>query len=192
VNPTKIAVAGGSAGGYLALMVGLSDDKTGPGGDPKATVSAQVAAVIDMYGVVNFSKHGKGDVPGVDAAQQAAHLPEQQADRKDPPVSILHGTADTTVDIQQSKDIAAALAKAYVPYDLIIVDGAPHTFDLHPKASGWGPTALALAGQRQGDAQRDKERPRRPCRADLGFPGSNDREVIRRPAWHRPCLRVAA
>jgi len=137
VNPTKIAVAGGSAGGYLALMVGLSDDKTGPGGDPKATVSAQVAAVIDMYGVVNFSKHGKGDVPGVDAAQQAAYLPEQQADRKDPPVLILHGTADTTVDIQQSKDMAAALAKAYVPYDFIIVEGAPHTFDLHPKGKGW-------------------------------------------------------
>lgn len=137
VNPTKIAVAGGSAGGYLALMVGLSDDKTGPGGDPKATVSAQVAAVIDMYGVVNFSKHGKGDVPGIDAAQQAAYLPEQQADRKDPPVLILHGTADTTVDIQQSKDMAAALAKAYVPYDFIIVEGAPHTFDLHPKGKGW-------------------------------------------------------
>lgn len=64
VNPDRIAVAGGSAGGYLALMVGLSEDKTGPGGDPKATVSAKVAAVIDLYGVVNFSKHGKGDVPG--------------------------------------------------------------------------------------------------------------------------------
>ena len=141
VNPEKIAVAGGSAGGYLALMVGLSDDKTGPGGDPQASVSAKVAAVIDLYGVVNFSKHGKGDVPGVPAAEQAAYLPENQCDRADPPVLILHGTADTTVDIQQSKDLAVALAKAKVDHELIIVTGAPHTFDLHPKGAGWTRTA---------------------------------------------------
>ena len=142
VNPEKIAVAGGSAGGYLALMVGLSDDKTGPGGDPQASVSAKVAAVIDLYGVVNFSKHGKGDVPGVAAAQQASYLPENQCDPQDPPVLILHGTADTTVDIQQSKDMAMALAKAKVDHELIIVTGAPHTFDLHPKGTGWTRTSL--------------------------------------------------
>ena len=95
-----------------------------------------------MYGVVNFSKHGKGEVPGASAAEQAAYLPEQQADAKDPPVLILHGTADTTVDIQQSKDMATALAKAKVDHELIIVAGAPHTFDLHPKGSGWTRTAL--------------------------------------------------
>lgn len=142
VDPDKIAVAGGSAGGYLALMVGLSDDRTGPGGDPQAAVSAKVSAVIDMYGVVNFSKHGKGDVPRVSAAEQAAYLPENQCDPKDPPVLILHGDADTTVDLQQSKDMAAALAKAKVDHELIIVAGAPHTFDLHPKGAGWTRTAL--------------------------------------------------
>ncbi len=145
VNPDKIAVAGGSAGGYLALMVGLSDDRTGPGGDPQAKVPAKVSAVIDMYGVVNFSKHGKGDVPGATPAQQAAFLPENQCDPQDPPVLILHGTADTTVDLQQSRDMAAALAKAKVPHELIVVDGAPHTFDLHPKGSGWTRTALRWA-----------------------------------------------
>jgi acetyl esterase/lipase len=137
VDPGKIAVAGGSAGGYLALMVGLSDDRTGPGGDPQAKVPAKVSAVIDLYGVVNFSKHGKGDVPGAAAAEQAAYLPENQCDRADPPVLILHGDADTTVDLQQSKDMAAALAKAKVDHELIVVAGAPHTFDLHPKGSGW-------------------------------------------------------
>lgn len=142
VNPEKVAVAGGSAGGYLALMVGLSDDKTGPGGDPSAQVSAKVSAVIDMYGVVNFSKHGKGVVPGVSAADQAAYLPENQCDAQDPAVLILHGTADTTVDIAQSDAMAKALRSAKVPHEYIVVDGAPHTFDLHPKGKGWKRTAV--------------------------------------------------
>ena len=142
VNPDKIAVAGGSAGGYLALMVGLSDDRTGPGGDPAAKVSARVSAVIDMYGVVNFSKHGKGDVVGASAAEQQAYLPELQCDPQDPAVLILHGTADTTVDIAQSDDMAKALRTANTSYEYIVVDGAPHTFDLHPKGRSWKRTGV--------------------------------------------------
>lgn len=164
VNPDRIAVAGGSAGGYLALMVGLSDDKTGPGGDPKATVSAKVAAVIDLYGVVNFSKHGKGDVPGASAAEQAAYLPENQCDRADPPVLILHGTADTTVDIRQSRDMAAALAKAKVAHELIVVEGAPHTFDLHPKGTGW--TRVAVRWAANGNETRVETRNAQPGLAE--------------------------
>ena len=145
VNPDKIAVAGGSAGGYHALMVGLSDDKTGPGGDPAAKHSAKVSAVIDMYGVVNFAKRGKGEVPGTSPAEQAAYFPESQCDPQDPAVLILHGTADSTVDIAQSDDMAKALRSAKVSHEYIVVEGAPHTFDLHPKGKGWKRTGV-MAG----------------------------------------------
>ena len=147
VNPDKIAVAGGSAGGYLALMVGLSDDKTGPGGDPTAKHSAKVSAVIDMYGVVSFAKRGKGEVPGTSPAEQAAYLPESQCDAQDPAVLILHGTADTTVDIAQSDDMAKALRSAKTPYEYIVVEGAPHTFDLHPKGKGWKRTGVVAGAE---------------------------------------------
>lgn len=145
VNSDKIAVAGGSAGGYLALMVGLSDDKTGPGGDPAAKHSAKVSAVIDMYGVVNFSKHGKGEVVGATSAEQKAYLPELQCDAQDPAALILHGTADSTVDIAQSDDMAKALRSAKTSFEYIVVEGAPHTFDLHPKGKSWKRTGV-IAG----------------------------------------------
>ena len=153
VNPDKIAVAGGSAGGYLALMVGLSDDKTGPGGDPAAKHSAKVSAVIDMYGVVNFSKHGKGDVVGASAAEQQAYLPELQCDPQDPAVLILHGTADTTVDIAQSDGMAKALRTAKTSYEYIVVDGAPHTFDLHPKGRSWKRTGVFSGAEVNGSSE---------------------------------------
>ena len=153
LDPDRIAVAGGSAGGYLALMVGLSDDKTGPGGDPAAKHSAKVSAVIDFYGVVNFSKHGKGQVPGVAAAEQAAYLPENQCDPQDPPVLILHGTADTTVDIAQSDAMAKALRAAKVSHEYVVVDGAPHTFDLHPKGKGWKRTGVFAGAEVNGSSE---------------------------------------
>jgi acetyl esterase/lipase len=153
LDPDRIAVAGGSAGGYLALMVGLSDDKTGPGGDPAAKHSAKVSAVIDFYGVVNFSKHGKGQVPGVSAAEQAAYLPENQCDRQDPPVLILHGTADTTVDIAQSNAMAKALRAAKVSHEYVVVEGAPHTFDLHPKGKGWKRTGVFAGAEVNGSSE---------------------------------------
>jgi len=153
LDPNRIAVAGGSAGGYLALMVGLSDDKTGPGGDPAAKHSAKVSAVIDMYGVVNFSKHGKGQVPGVSAAEQAAYLPENQCDPQDPAVLILHGTADTTVDIAQSDAMAKALRAAKVSHEYVVVAGAPHTFDLHPKGQGWKRTGVFAGAEVDGSSE---------------------------------------
>jgi len=153
LDPDRIAVAGGSAGGYLALMVGLSDDKAGPGGDPTANHSAKVSAVIDMYGVVNFSKHGKGQVPGVSAAEQAAYLPENQCDPQDPAVLILHGTADTTVDIAQSDAMAKALRAAKVSHEYVVVAGAPHTFDLHPKGQGWKRTGVFAGAEVNGSSE---------------------------------------
>ena len=153
LDPDRIAVAGGSAGGYLALMVGLSDDKTGPGGDPAAKHSAKVSALIDFYGVVNFSKHGKGQVPGVSAAEQAAYLPENQCDAQDPPVLILHGTADTTVDIAQSDAMAKALRAAKVSHEYVVVEGAPHTFDLHPKGKSWKRTGVFAGAEVNGSSE---------------------------------------
>ena len=46
---------------------------------------------------------------------------------------IVHGTADTTVPLSQSEALADALEKTGAEYELVIIPGAAHTFDLQPK-----------------------------------------------------------
>ncbi len=56
IDPNKIAAAGGSAGGHLALMIGYSSDVPeleGNGGN--AGVSSRVQAVVDLYGPTDLT-----------------------------------------------------------------------------------------------------------------------------------------
>jgi dipeptidyl aminopeptidase/acylaminoacyl peptidase len=45
-----------------------------------------------------------------------------------PPVLILHGRADTTVDYLQAQELAGVLARHHVPHELLLLDGVGHTF----------------------------------------------------------------
>lgn len=83
-----------------------------------------------------------------------AHKPEEfrafspinHIDAKDPPVLILHGTADTTVEVADSERFAQALEKGGVRHQLVIIPGAPHTFDLQPKQRDLRPLILEFFG----------------------------------------------
>ena len=49
------------------------------------------------------------------------------------PMLILHGTADTTTPLSGSQRFAEKLEEVGVEHQLVIVEGAPHSFDLQPK-----------------------------------------------------------
>ena len=137
IDSQRIAVAGGSAGGYLALMVGLTDEKPELGGNPKATISSKVSAVINMYGVTSSGKHGKEMLANLGADADKIFSPMTYVTSKSVPVLILHGTADKTVDIKQSQNLEEVLIKNKVDYNFVEVEEGEHTFDLHPKGKGW-------------------------------------------------------
>ena len=149
LDTQHIGVIGGSAGGHLALMVGLTDKASGldPAG-PYADQSCAVQAVIDLYGPI-------ADTPKWTAtlvAQDAASAPElnkqvtplSYVDAKDPPVMIMHGTADTTVEVRDSEVMFQALKQVSPIHRLVIVPGAPHTFHLQPKQQDLRPTVLGF------------------------------------------------
>jgi acetyl esterase/lipase len=142
LDEKRIAVAGGSAGGYLALMVGLAPEQSELGGDPQARISSSVAAVIDFYGVTQASKHGKATLAGTGPEAEKRFMPATYAREGVPPVLVLHGDADTTVDIGDSRQLVAALRAAKVDHEFLVVKGGVHTFDLHPKGKSWTSTAI--------------------------------------------------
>ena len=70
--------------------------------------------------------------------------PVTHIDARDPPFLILHGTADKLVPVKQSETLAAALKKAGVEHELVIIEGAPHSFDLQPKERDLRPLVLGF------------------------------------------------
>ena len=149
LDPSHIGVIGGSAGGHLASMVGITDpdsglDPTGPYGDQ----SCRVNCVVDMYGPVDLVNHK--DIPALRKTHaEAPDLYRQfsiltHLDKSDPPFLILHGTADKLVDVEQARILNAALTKLGIEHQLEIIEGAPHTFHLQPKEKDLRPLVLAF------------------------------------------------
>ena len=155
VDPDRIAVIGCSAGGNLAAMLAL----TGPTDEfdavsPYPEISAAVRCAIDFYGVVELLDYHDMKM----FARTRAEAPElyrrgspnRYADAKDAPMLIVHGTADETVKVSHSEVLAAALAKAGVEHQLVLVPGAPHTFDLQPKERDLRPLVLEFLDKHLG------------------------------------------
>ena len=149
VDPERIGVIGGSAGGHLAAMLAVLGDKDGldPKG-PYGEFSCRVKCAVDLYGPADLAGHHDISMLGKRAAEAPelyrAASPVTYVDKTDPPILIVHGTADKTVDIAQAKLFAAKLKEAGARHELVIVEGAPHTFHLQPKQRDLRPVVLGF------------------------------------------------
>jgi dipeptidyl aminopeptidase/acylaminoacyl peptidase len=64
--------------------------------------------------------------------------------KDDPPILILHGTADKTTPPDQSARFHEAAKKIGVQCELIIIEGAPHSFHLQPKQRDLRPEVIGF------------------------------------------------
>ena len=152
LDSAHIGVIGGSAGGHLASMVGITGPESGldPVG-PYAGQSCRVNCVVEMYSPVDIEN--LKDLPAL--RKSRAEAPEiyrqfsilTHLDKSDPPFLILHGTADKLVDVGQAKILDAALTKLGIEHQMDIIEGAPHTFHLQPKEKDLRPEVLAFFDQ---------------------------------------------
>src|SRR5205085_5136651 len=114
--------------------------------EPDGKLSCRVQCAVDMYGPIDILQVRDTPMLGKTRAEAPdlyrAASPLSYLDRGDPPILILHGTADQTVPVSQSELFAAALKKAGVEHELILIEGAPHTFHLQPKQRDLRPLVL--------------------------------------------------
>jgi acetyl esterase/lipase len=144
IDPEKIGVWGGSAGGHLVSMLGLTGnvkELEGQSGSPGP--SSRVACVVDFCGPSDFmaiaklkadaGRHAFGPVEkllgGPIAEKQdlaRAASPVTYVSKDAPPFLIVHGTADPVVPLSQAERLYQALKHANQQVTFIKVEGGGH------------------------------------------------------------------
>lgn len=128
----RIVVGGESSGGHLAGCVGYIQDPRLSGipvPQPEPAACILVNPIVDLTSISwAMSKPGlsPGDIPAAESISPIFHV-----DSDSPPAVLLHGSDDTIVSPQQSKDFAQSLYSHSIVAQLRIWDGKPHAFFLY-------------------------------------------------------------
>ncbi len=136
VDTRRIVVTGGSAGGHLSLMVGMTP-KSAKLGPP-----AKIAAVVNFYGITDVGDQLSGpnmrDYAVTWVPEQSGRLelaarvsPMTYVRKELPPILTIHGDADPTVPYEHGVKLTKALRDAGSDAELVSVPQGVHGF---PKA----------------------------------------------------------
>ncbi|MEO1003107.1 MAG: prolyl oligopeptidase family serine peptidase [Cyanobacteria bacterium J06638_7] len=126
-SPTRVAIEGGSAGGFTALAALCGSDVFGAAACRYAVCDPAALAVHDHRFEARYLDALIGPWPEA-AATYAARSPLEQADRIRCPVIFFQGLDDPVVPPQQTERMAAALAANGIPVEVHRFAGEGHGF----------------------------------------------------------------
>jgi acetyl esterase/lipase len=142
IDPHKVAVWGGSAGGQLAALAAASCGDQTLDAAPAIAGSECVQGAVVWYGVFDFEPvvAARPDAPvsrylACDELCAPATVrrasPMSYVSSGDPPFLLIHGEQDRTVDVGQSRSFESALRKAGVEVRSLYIPGVDHSFVGH-------------------------------------------------------------
>ncbi|MDH3654781.1 MAG: alpha/beta hydrolase [Myxococcales bacterium] len=146
IDPDFIAVTGGSAGGHLAALMGLTanDPEYQPGFEEADT---RVQAAVPIYGVYDFtSRLGTNRLPfwyrrlerqimkafrDEEPEKFRRASPIERIHPDAPPFFVIHGDRDTLAPVEEARQFADALREvSKSPVVYAELGGAQHAFDI--------------------------------------------------------------
>lgn len=141
IDPERLGVLGGSAGGHLSLMLGTTgDDGKADDQDEVLRHGSRVAAVVALYPPTDIRTwvtdppEAIKKIPALkppltfDAAKTSEVSPLLHVTAKSAPALMIHGDKDELVPISHSQQMVAAMEKEKVACRLLTIEGAAHGF----------------------------------------------------------------
>lgn len=116
---------GDSAGGYYAVCLGCQELVK------QTQLNAKIVDfVVDLNGIVDLTEKWSCGLANASQEEQRKMSPLFNVSAGDAPVLLVHGDADKTVLLEQSKRYSEALQAKNVANDLKVLPGAAHAFIL--------------------------------------------------------------
>jgi acetyl esterase len=124
IDPGKIVVSGGSAGGHLAASTALFDGVDEAGDD--LSVSCRPDALILLFPVIDTSPEGYGNAKIGERWRELSPVHHVRAGL--PPTLVFHGTGDTVTPFAGAKAFQEAMLAAGNRCGLDVHEGGKHGY----------------------------------------------------------------